>query len=413
VQSIFGSWDKQFSMLMAGGNIKGYSFEVEDQPVPKQGKILLVTRLKDDLEQLGSGFFLDSRKEKVSADDWTAASRDLEDGDRKENKQSFKARSHLLARPVQEFVQAPGDPVWPGNYPTNVTLEVWDNTIDLGAEDAFGAIQRAIATWNNAGANYSLRWVTRAGGLTTSTSDARMVARWSPTGPPNVWATTTWLFNSANQFLDVDIQFWDNNAWSTAPAPGTVDVESVALHELGHFAGLPHSTGAADVMQPTIGAGVSRRILSNNDIAALQGLYGARRVGRGVVYRWWNGRDHFYTPQVYGELAPDAGYNFEGAPFVLFPGGTANTARFFRWFNSHSGDHFYTTNPDGELAPDSGYVYEGSIGNIATLQIAGTIPLFRWYHPRSGDHFYTTDPAGELAPASGYVAEGTAGFVAP
>jgi Matrixin/Repeat of unknown function (DUF5648) len=413
VQPLFGKWDKKISLMMAGGRIGSVAFELEDQPVPKKGKVLLAARITEEPQQLGFLFLLGSRPDSIREPQWTSASKMLKNyvaARKKRRRVEFK--SGLLIRPVEEFVHSSNDPIWDGTYPTIVTLYIWDNTSDLGAENAYEAIQRAINTWNNAGANVSIRRVVRAGGLPVSPSDQQNIMRWSPIGPPNQWAVTGWSSNSStNKFIDADIQFWENMAWSTAPAAGTGDIESIALHELGHYLGLPHSSGANDVMQPGIPAGVARRALSAADIVALQNLYGSRPVGAGVIYRWNNGKDHFYTPSAYGELAPDLGYVYEDAVFRLFPSGTANTARLFRWVSLNSGDHFYTADPNGELAASAGYIYEGSIGNIATSQITTTVPLFRWLHPGIGDHFYTTDPNGELAPTLGYVSEGVAGFV--
>lgn len=411
---LLGDWAKEFDVDVIGGTVGDITVEVEDQPLPKPGKQLLVrvdSQLRGPFRShlLGPGT-------RTSGKVWEEASREIREraaGKRKDKRTTNEAWSvKPLGRSVREFITPHKDPIWPGTYPTTVTLEIWDNTSDLGAEDAYGAIQRAVNSWNSAGSNFSIRHVARAGGLGASTTDKRMIVRWSPTGAPNVLATTTTTYITAsNTLIDADIQFWDNNAWSTSPTSGQYDIESVAVHELGHFLGLPHSSGSNDVMQPSIGSGVQRRALSSGDISAIQGLYGARPVGDFIVYRWWNGRDHFYTTQVYSELAPDVGYTYEGAPFRLFASGTANTTRLFRWYHPGSGDHFYTTDPNGELAPVAGYMYEGSAGNIATSQIAGTVPLFRWYHPSSGDHFYTTDPNGELAPVAGYQAEGQAGFV--
>ena len=411
-QPILGSWPTSYDVDMIGGTIGDVTVEVEDQPVPKVGKRVLI-RADAQARERSHAMLLDPGGKAGSPKAWAEVGREMEAlGKRKGVAPDWAHK--LLARRARDFVHPPGDPVWSGTYPTTVTLEIWDNTSDLGAEDAFGAVAQAIDTWNAAGANFSIRRVVRSGGLAALTTDRRMIVRWSPTGPAGVLATTTWSFNNTtNQFIDADIQFWDNQAWSTNPGATQLDIQSVAAHELGHFLGVPHSTGATDVMQAAIGAGVQRRVLSANDIAAIQGLYGSRPVGDFIVYRWWNGRDHFYTTHVYSELAPDVGYTYEGAPFRLFAAGTANTTRFFRWYHPTSGDHFYCTDPNGELAPVAGYLYEGAAGNIATSQIAGTIPLFRWYHPTSGDHFYTTDPSGELAPVTGYQAEGTAGFVRP
>jgi hypothetical protein len=133
----------------------------------------------------------------------------------------------------------------------------------------------------------------------------------------------------------------------------------------------------------------------------------------GTVFRWYNpaNGDHFYCTDPNGELAPQSGYQYEGAPFRLFAISTQNTVPFYRWYNPANGDHFYCTDPNGELALQSGYQPEGTIGNIGSVALPGAVALYRWYNPVSGDHFYCTDPSGELAPQSGYQSEGIAGYV--
>lgn len=60
--------------------------------------------------------------------------------------------------------------------------------------------------------------------------------------------------------------FWNNST-------SDYDFYSVFLHELGHAAGLDHSSNANAVMYPTIGAGVTRRTLNYDDTAGMHDLY--------------------------------------------------------------------------------------------------------------------------------------------
>ncbi len=70
-----------------------------------------------------------------------------------------------------------------------------------------------------------------------------------------------------------DIIFNDNaggltwNFGSDAPTASEIDFETVALHELGHLHQLAHTRStSAEVMAATVGAGFSRKNLSQNDI---------------------------------------------------------------------------------------------------------------------------------------------------
>ena len=77
---------------------------------------------------------------------------------------------------------------------------------------------------------------------------------------------------------DGRIHFDDDETWSAnVPATGT-DLESVALHELGHVLGLDHSSDAASVMYAIYGG--PRRALTLDDIAGIESIYGARGSDR-------------------------------------------------------------------------------------------------------------------------------------
>ncbi|KAJ6831337.1 metalloendoproteinase 3-MMP-like [Iris pallida] len=54
-----------------------------------------------------------------------------------------------------------------------------------------------------------------------------------------------------------------------------VDLESVAVHEIGHLLGMGHSSAADAVMFPTISAGSRRVDLASDDVEGVQRLYGS------------------------------------------------------------------------------------------------------------------------------------------
>ncbi|KAJ9563909.1 hypothetical protein OSB04_009069 [Centaurea solstitialis] len=65
--------------------------------------------------------------------------------------------------------------------------------------------------------------------------------------------------------------------------PAAMDLESVAVHEIGHLLGLGHSSVEDAVMFPTISAGVRKVELARDDVEGIQVLYGSNPDSNGTV----------------------------------------------------------------------------------------------------------------------------------
>ncbi|KAL5723776.1 hypothetical protein ACHQM5_007130 [Ranunculus cassubicifolius] len=70
-----------------------------------------------------------------------------------------------------------------------------------------------------------------------------------------------------------------DESWSTNPDPGMdeFDLESIAIHEIGHLLGLGHSEFPDAVMWGSYAPGARRRVLAQDDIQGIQTLYGLSR----------------------------------------------------------------------------------------------------------------------------------------
>ncbi|GFS31055.1 hypothetical protein Acr_00g0015390 [Actinidia rufa] len=77
----------------------------------------------------------------------------------------------------------------------------------------------------------------------------------------HAWAPTDGRFH-----YDAD------ESWSVVPVPGAFDVETVALHEIGHLLGLGHSSVQNAIMYPTINPGMTKG-LHGDDIQGIRALY--------------------------------------------------------------------------------------------------------------------------------------------
>jgi hypothetical protein len=155
------------------------------------------------------------------------------------------------------------------------------------------AVARAFATWQ-AAPNTSLQ--TQFQGFTTAIPGAQdQRTTFGFVDRPEldrVLAATSFLLDGATgEILESDVFFNTRFNWSVAAAgePGRIDLESVALHEIGHLLGLGHSAlgetelipggrrviASGTVMFPiAFSAGaIAERILQPDDLAGISELY--------------------------------------------------------------------------------------------------------------------------------------------
>lgn len=83
----------------------------------------------------------------------------------------------------------------------------------------------------------------------------------------------------AHAFAPTDgrFHFDADERWTDGANPGAFDIESVALHEIGHLLGLGHSSVEGAIMHPSISAGVTKLRLHGDDIQGIRALYNTTR----------------------------------------------------------------------------------------------------------------------------------------
>jgi hypothetical protein len=161
-----------------------------------------------------------------------------------------------------------GDQVW---YWIN------ENAQDCEAEGL--AVQSAADTWNKTGASIRLLY---AGPhqATSSSYNGRNEIMW---GSTDKGIGVAWTWEASGVVLETDTVFSNKYHWSTAdqPSPSSMDVETVALHEFGHWMGLRDLYGdlgdgeydTAKVMYGFGYYGKVKRQLHPDDVAGIHFVY--------------------------------------------------------------------------------------------------------------------------------------------
>ncbi|MDR1989526.1 MAG: matrixin family metalloprotease, partial [Acidobacteriaceae bacterium] len=138
-------------------------------------------------------------------------------------------------------------------------------TTGVSATDFQAAVARAFATWQavpTATISYEFA------GYTTSSpgiADGQTTLGFLNDPSQNsVLAATSFLVdNTTGELVETDIFFNELFQWSTAASgeAGKFDVETIALHEIGHLSGLGHSA-----LGDTVVSGAGRRVLSSGAV---------------------------------------------------------------------------------------------------------------------------------------------------
>ncbi|MGW5918515.1 RICIN domain-containing protein [Nocardia fluminea] len=150
-------------------------------------------------------------------------------------------------------------------------------TADIPGDNERQAVRAAFITWS-AAAPIAFREV-----ATSASPD--LLIRWgnSNCGDTNMTATSTGdvlahcdyppRCGVYGQALPRPLHFDDQeHTWVVGLGAACFDVETVALHEIGHFLGLQHSV-AGTVMQPNTAADSIRRVLTADDIEGVRRLF--------------------------------------------------------------------------------------------------------------------------------------------
>jgi hypothetical protein len=168
------------------------------------------------------------------------------------------------------------------SWPTpQLTFAFEDGTADTAGE--FGAVRAAFATW--AAAVPVL--FTEVG----RTQSPDVAIDWRPANDPDHSMIGGILAHSnfppgcgaISDDLPKPVHFDDSeHQWSVGAVPGAFDIETVALHELGHILGLQHSDVPGSVMFPTVDDNATNRALTPDDLSGIRTLYPTAVLANGT-----------------------------------------------------------------------------------------------------------------------------------
>lgn len=137
------------------------------------------------------------------------------------------------------------------------------------------AIRNAFSTWQHAGVHFQFEEV-----QPNETVDILIEWRQSPDtdrnmeGPIVAHADYPPGFSIISETLPLPIHFDSLEAWSIGKFAGKHDIETIALHEIGHSLGLIHSPIRSSVMYAVQRPNNIRTNLDPDDISGLKILYG-------------------------------------------------------------------------------------------------------------------------------------------
>ncbi|MFF0447628.1 matrixin family metalloprotease [Streptomyces sp. NPDC004609] len=156
----------------------------------------------------------------------------------------------------------------------DLTYAFDEGTSDIPGDDEFGAVRNAFQTWEFHTPLTFLEIL--------PTDDPDILVGWRPTVEADFDMTGAAIahadFPPACETLVPGLPqplHFDNGEhfWSIGAVSNAHDVESVALHEIGHLIGLQHSSVSNAVMFPSIGTNTVHRTLATDDKDGALTLY--------------------------------------------------------------------------------------------------------------------------------------------
>lgn len=289
--------------------------------------------------------------------------------------------------------------IWP-NW--SLTYRFAARTPDVGLE--IDAVRRAVRTW---AATVPVAFTEVAAG------GADVVVGWQPAdcndydmqGDPVLAAHADYPLGCREipplSSLPLPVHFNDDLKWCIGTVAGEFDVETAALHELGHILGLRHAGAPGDVMFSTLSPQFENHSPKPAEVTAVQSLYPAEAGWRACA-----ACAALFQGTAATTVCPAAGTHD--------PGGSANH-HLAQGFGTHPGWHpdwrrcvrcaglFFGGNPTS-VCPDGGVAHDGT-GSADYSLLAGAPAIAGqqrdWRQCQDCQGLFFAGAAGSVCPAGG------------
>lgn len=168
-----------------------------------------------------------------------------------------------------------------------LTYAFGTGTGDVGGDDERQAVRRAMATWSAAvqiafrevgtgdNPDFQISWTQANCGDTSMVGSVLAHADYPP--------GCGFYGNALPRPFHFDDQ---EHTWCIGSVSGQYDIETIALHEIGHILGLDHSTVSGAVMFKSVSANSTNRVLAPDDLEGIRKLYPLR----GPIFARHSGR---------------------------------------------------------------------------------------------------------------------------
>jgi hypothetical protein len=169
---------------------------------------------------------------------------------------------------------------WPN---PSLTFAFEDGTGDVAGNAEFQAVRTAFASWASA--------VPVTFTEVAAAQNPDIMIDWRPANDPDHSMVGGVLAHAdfppacgvITDALPKPVHFDDSeHLWAIGSVASGFDVETVALHELGHILGLQHSDVAGSVMFPSVSSNSTKRALTADDLGGIRELYPASLLAPGL-----------------------------------------------------------------------------------------------------------------------------------